>query len=180
VAHLCTDDDHHTALYAYSIVGGILSHLGSAANARERNNSWITLAARVLGVAEHDLRCDIADGGDSVLLAILIRVARQYNRSCMVVRVVLETLCKLDISKTPPSLQHDFCTFPSKHVKEGGNWSFFFILKINKYTNLYPARVQLGTEADTYTTYYVWACTFEKETSKTWLWAACGHSVGWS
>ena len=96
-----SDDDHDIALFARSIIGRILG------SARERNDSWVKLAACVSGLAEPDLR---ADGGDSALLVILIQVTRPYVRSGDIVWVVLRTLCDLDISKTPPRLQNDFCT----------------------------------------------------------------------
>ena len=108
LARWCSSDDACTALYAQSIIGMILGR------ARERNDSWFALAARVSSVlAEHDLQADIADGGrpgDSVLPAILIRIARQCSRKTRVIDCVMGTLSKLDITKTLPRLQHDFCT----------------------------------------------------------------------
>jgi hypothetical protein len=102
----CTSNDQKTSLYAQSIVAGILAGVARG----ERNDSWFTLAARVSGLAEHDLRDDIADGGDSALLVILIHLARRYIHIGETVFVVLKTLCELDINKTRPTLQHDFCT----------------------------------------------------------------------
>jgi hypothetical protein len=147
LARWCTSDDRYTALCARSIIGGILG------SARERNDSWIALAqaARVsFGLAEHDqhdLRDDIADGGDSVLLAILIQLIRQ-NSCGDVVYMVLQALCKFDISKTLLRLQHDFCTLWNETVeearKQGPSASHVDILK--KIRHLYIALHQ-GTAA---------------------------------
>jgi hypothetical protein len=103
VARWCTGNGQEIDVYAQSIVGGILGSV------RERNDGWVALAARVSGSAEYDLRDDIANGGDSVLLAILIHVTRRYINLYDVESGALQTLCKLDISKTLPRLQHDFC-----------------------------------------------------------------------
>jgi hypothetical protein len=76
----------------------------------ERDDSWITLAARVFGLSERDLRDKIALGDDSVLLAIFIHVTRRSLRSNNSNSVVLQILSKLDIRNTLPGLQHDFCS----------------------------------------------------------------------
>ncbi len=106
LARWFSSDDPDTALYAQSIIGWILG------STPERNDNWIELATRVSsGLAEHDLGDNINDGGDSVLLAILIQVTREYcSESGNIIWGVLHTLCKLDITKTLPRLQHDFCT----------------------------------------------------------------------
>ena len=77
---------------------------------RERNDGWVSLAARVFGLPERDLRDNIALGGDSVLLAILIHVTRQSLRSDYSYWAVLEELSIFDMRDTLPRLQHDFCT----------------------------------------------------------------------
>jgi hypothetical protein len=84
-------------------------------NVRERNRSWVALAARVFGLPERDLRDNIALGGDSVLLAILIHVTPQLLRHGW---MVIEEFSKLDIHNTHPRLQHDFCTLWNKTVQE--------------------------------------------------------------
>ena len=43
-------------------------------NVRERNDGWVTLAARLFGPLERDLWDSIALGDDSVLLAIMMAV----------------------------------------------------------------------------------------------------------
>jgi hypothetical protein len=84
----------------------------------ERDDSWITLAARVSGLPERDLQDNIALGSDSVLLAVLIHVARQSLRFDYFDYEVLETLSELEVRKTLPRLQHDFCTLWNEIVQE--------------------------------------------------------------
>jgi hypothetical protein len=128
--------------FARRIIAGIL------VSARERNDSWVTLAARVFCLPEGDLRDNIALGGDSVLLAIFIHVTRQFLRSRNSNLVVLETLSKLDIRNTLPRLQHDFCTLwneIAQRARDQGSYATpSFILK--RIHHLYIALHQ-GTDA---------------------------------
>ena len=138
----CTSYDQEIALYAQSIIGGILGSVP------ERNDSWDALAASVLGSAKHDFWDDIAARRDSVLLALLIRVTRPYIRSDDVVWAVLRTLCKLDITKTVPRLQHDFCTLWNEIVQEtkrGFRITPYSVLEVLH--RLYIALHQGGTDA---------------------------------
>jgi hypothetical protein len=91
------------------------------ASVQERNDSWVTLAARVFGLPKRDLRDNIALGDDSVLLAILIHVTRQCLRSGYSIWVGLEALSKFDIRDTLPRLQHSFCTLWNEIVQEASN-----------------------------------------------------------
>jgi hypothetical protein len=115
---------------------------------RERNDSWVTLAARVFDLPERDLRDNIALGGDSVLLASLIHVTRRYLRSNDSNEEVLDALCKLDIHNTLPGLQHDFCTLWNEIVQKtrklGSSFTLVDILKRirHHYTTLHQ-----GTDA---------------------------------
>ena len=84
---------------------------------REKNDSWVTLAARLYGLPERV----IALRGDDLSLAVLIRISRQYLRSGYFHWEVLEALSKLDISNTLPRLQHDFCTLWNEIVQEARN-----------------------------------------------------------
>ena len=113
LARWCTSGDQPVTQYLKIIVARIL------VSARERDNSWVTLAARVFGLSEQDLLDNVALGGDSVLLAILIPVTRQYLRSHYDyrTRLVLEALSKLDIRNTHPRRQHDFCTLWNEVVQ---------------------------------------------------------------
>ena len=98
---------------------------------RERDDRWIRLAARVFGLAEQDLRENVALGDDSVLLAILIHVIRQSLRFYYHPDWEgLEVLSNFDIHNTLPRLQHDFCTLWNKIVQ---NWN-----RVNSSTILNP------------------------------------------
>jgi hypothetical protein len=112
LARWCTSDNIGTAYYAKSIIARIL------ASAQERDDRWITLASRAFGLTGQDLRENIALGDDSVLLAILIHVARQCLRSGYMQWMVLEALSKFDIRNTFPRLQHDFCSLWNEIVQE--------------------------------------------------------------
>ena len=86
---------------------------------RERDDRWITLAARAFGLTEQDLRENIALGDDSLILAIFIHVTRRCLRSGPFhYSDVLEELSKFDIRNTLPGLQHDFCTLWNEIVQE--------------------------------------------------------------
>jgi Family of unknown function (DUF6535) len=144
LARWCTSDDHYTALYAQSIIGWILGI------AQERNDSWFTLAASAIssGLAEHDLRDDIADGGDSMLLAILIQVTRRSYSSGDVVWEALVTLCKLDINKTLPRLQHDFCTLWNEIVQKARSGNLLAPVLVLILKLLYPLYIALHQGID--------------------------------
>jgi hypothetical protein len=114
LARLCTNDDQDIRVARHIIAGIVV-------NVRERNDSWVTLAAQVFGLPEQDLRDNIPLGGDSVLLAIVIHVARQSLRPDYPCRMILEALSKLDIRDTLPRLQRDFCTLWNELVQEARN-----------------------------------------------------------
>ena len=100
-----------------AVVQGIIA--GILVNVRERNDSWVALAARVFGLQERDLRDNIALGGDSVLLAILIHVVRQsYHFDYSY------PFLKLDVHNTAPRLQHDFCTLWNEIVQKARNQGY--------------------------------------------------------
>ena len=120
LARWSTNSDQCVAQCAREIVVGTLVCV------RERNNSWARLLARVLDLPEQDLLDDLALGGDSVLLAVLIRRTRQYLCSNLVNRIhfdgpVLDELSKFDVHSTIPRLQHDFCTLWNEIVQEARN-----------------------------------------------------------
>ena len=112
LARWCTSNNQLIARYAQAIIAGIL------VSVRERNDSWFILAARVFVLPERDLPDNIALGGDSVLLAILIRLTRQHLRSDYLNHTVLEELSELNIHNTLPKLQHDFCTLWNEIVRK--------------------------------------------------------------
>ena len=85
---------------------------------RERDDRWITLAARVFDLPEQDLQGNIDIGDDSVLLAALIRLIRPPLRPSYSSWKGLEELSELDIHNTLPGLQHGFCTVWNEIVQE--------------------------------------------------------------
>jgi hypothetical protein len=84
---------------------------------RKLNDNWVALAAQLYDLPERD----IALGGDSLSLATLIHITRQYVRSEYFDWGVLRALSKLDIGNTLPRLQHDFCTLWNQLVQEATN-----------------------------------------------------------
>ena len=115
IARWFTNNDQDIPEVAQCIIAGIL------VGARERNDGWVTLAARVFGLPERDLQDNIALGGDSVLLAILNHVIRQSLRPHNYDWTVLRALSKFDILDAHPRLQHDFCTLWNKIVQKARN-----------------------------------------------------------
>jgi hypothetical protein len=115
LVHLCTNIVQAIPVTAQCIIAGIL------VGVRERDDSWVSLAAQVFGLPERDLRDNIALGGDSVLLAIFIHVTRQSLLSNYSSWKVLNALSKLDIRDTLPRLQHNFCTLWNEIVQEAKN-----------------------------------------------------------
>ena len=117
LARWCTSSDHQVARYAQATIARMFFF-----GVEERNDSWITLAAKVFGLPERDLRDNIAFGGDNVLLAIFIHVAPQFLQVHPIPfaydYVVLEALAQFDIRNTLPRLQHDFCTLWNEIVQE--------------------------------------------------------------
>jgi Family of unknown function (DUF6535) len=119
-----------TNLCAKSIVGCII------ANAQNRDHRWIALAASQLGKSE-DVICAYLEHGDSVLLANLIHITRQFYRIHDIIadrRIVQPTwqlqarvishftrsLSKFDVQNTLPGLQHDFCALWNELVQKAG------------------------------------------------------------
>ena len=100
----CTSSDRTIAQYAQATIARIL------VNVRERNDSWVTLAARISDLPEQDLRDDIALRDDSVLLAIFIHAIHQSLRSDYPNYQALEALSKLDICNTHSRMQLKFCS----------------------------------------------------------------------
>jgi hypothetical protein len=142
LARWCTSRNQSVAQYAQVTTARILGSVW------ERDDSWITLAARVYGLPDRDLRDKIALGDDSVLLVIFIHVTRQSLGSGYSDYEVLEALSKLDIRDTLPGLQHDFCTLWNEIVQEarnrGPSTTPVFILR--RIRHLYIALHQ-GTDA---------------------------------
>ena len=99
--------------YTHASAQGIFAKI--LVTVRERNDSWIRLAARVFDLPERDVWDYTALEGDSVLLSIFIHVTRRKLRSYY--RISNE-LTKFDIRNTHPRVQHDFCTLWNEIVQE--------------------------------------------------------------
>ena len=112
LAPWCTTGNKDIAQYAQCIVTRIL------ASVQERDDSWIGLATRVLGLSERSLQSIITQGNDSVSLAILVSVVRRDIRSTFFDWGILSTLSELNIHNTLPEQQHDFCTLWNEIVQE--------------------------------------------------------------
>jgi hypothetical protein len=90
---------------------------------QEHDDDWIALASNVYGSSERDLRVNVALGGNSTLLAILIDVSRRAIHSQD--WNLVETLTRFDIHHTLPRLQHDFCTLWNELVQEARSQAYY-------------------------------------------------------
>jgi hypothetical protein len=145
LARWCTSKDQSTARHAQCIAALVLVTLP------ERDDRWVELAARILGLPEQDIR-DIARVGDSMSLAILIQVARNLKtfRDLGFLRDILNKFSEvkfLDIAihNTLPSLQHDFCTLWNEIVQEARHHTISIYI-LHSIRHLYIALHQ-GTDA---------------------------------
>ena len=111
----CTNKNEDIAQYARCIATRLI------ASVSERDDRWIELANRVLGLSERNLRDYIAHGDSSISLSILISVARRDIHSDLYDWGVLSKLSELDIRDTLPGLQRDFCTLWNLCVQEAWN-----------------------------------------------------------
>jgi hypothetical protein len=111
VARWCTSSDRLTPRYAHLMVAKAL------ATSRERNDRWVSLAARVYGLPEGDVWEIVSHGDDSVSLAILIHLTRAIGMDSL----WDEVLTEFDIHNTLSGLQHDFCTLWNEIVQEAKN-----------------------------------------------------------
>jgi hypothetical protein len=142
VARWSTNKNRHIAQYARCIATRILAAV------RERNDRWIALATRVLGLPVGNLRAYIAHGNDSLSLAILISVACQHIRSDFYDWGILSTLHRLNIHHTLPELQHAFCKLWNKCVEEATRRPpDSFPLGILRLTRFHYIRLHPGTKA---------------------------------
>jgi hypothetical protein len=109
-----------TASLSRGVVASIISN-------SERNDRWFALVVDELGISRDVLRGYLAHG-DSVLLANLIHITRQFFHSLLqhdldltVTRIALSLLpsvSKFDILNTVPELQHDFCALWNEIVQQ--------------------------------------------------------------
>ena len=117
LARWFTDRDQDIPVVVHSTIARILG------NVWERNDSLVALAVQVYDLPE----CDLAIGGDSLSLATLIHVTRQYLLSDYSDWEVLGALSKLDICNALPRVQHDFCTLWNELVQEAKNQGYHSI-----------------------------------------------------
>jgi Family of unknown function (DUF6535) len=102
--------DRSSSLCTQGIVAGII------ASVRERDDHWVALTMDQLGLSEAVLRRYLTHG-DSVLLANLIQITRQFLPSYLggdawmasALLHILPSISKFDIKNTLPGLRHDFC-----------------------------------------------------------------------
>jgi Family of unknown function (DUF6535) len=146
--YLRNSGDRDTGLCAQGVIAGII------ASVPERDDRWTALAMDQLGVSEDVLR-DYLAHGDSVLLANLIHITRQFS-SCLRDKrdvaysliYILSRISKFDIENTLPELQHEFCALWNEITREAHNCQTyhipFFILRPIRL--LYIA-LHRGTEA---------------------------------
>ena len=121
-----TDDDFVLS-YAQAAIAKIVERM------QPRDDFWYILTSKELGVTETVLR-DYATHGDSLSLAILIHIVRQYflhfekkGRWPLDISRVLEEASKLNVQDTSPELQHNFCALWNQIVLQVqnniNNWS---------------------------------------------------------
>ena len=111
--------DRGTSLCTQGIVAGII------ASVRERDDHWFALAKDQLGISEVMLRRYLAHG-DSVLLANLIHITRQFLPSyhegdawmASALLHILPSISKFDIQHTLPGLRHNFCALWNEIAEE--------------------------------------------------------------
>jgi hypothetical protein len=138
LAHWFASRDQDIPWVVHMMISEILQSV------REQDN-WVALAAQLYGLPERDP----ALRSDSLSLATLIHISRQYLRSdCRDSWHVLEALSKLDIGNTLPSLQHDFCSLWNELVQEARNRGFYSspVCILKEIRHLYTALHQ-GTGA---------------------------------
>ena len=150
----CASGNRTIAQYAQATITRILVSL------RERNDSWVTLAARIFELPEQDLRDNIALGDDSVLLAIFIHAIHQSLRSDYPNYSALEALSKLDICNTHPRLQHEFCMLWNEIIQEARNQGpstrpvdilrsiFHLYIALHQGTDAAPTAFSVSTDKD--------------------------------
>ena len=109
-----------TASLSRGVVASIISNA-------ERNDRWFALAIDELGISGEVLRGYLTHG-DSLLLANLIHITRQFFHSLLqydldltITRMalnILPSVLKFDILNTLPELQHDFCALWNEIVQQ--------------------------------------------------------------
>ena len=110
-----------TASLSRGVVTSIISNA-------ERNDRWFALTVDEFGISRDVLRGYLAHG-DSVLLANLIHITRQFFHDLLqhdldltittrIAPSLLPSISKFDILNTLPELQHEFCTLWNEIVQQ--------------------------------------------------------------
>jgi hypothetical protein len=119
-------NDNITAFYAQCAVAVIISTV------QEREDRWFRLASGQLGATRSLIRNYLAHG-DSVLLANVNHIVRQtvqtssgspeHHRTYILDAwsKTLESICKFEIQRTLPKLQHEFCDLWNQLVELAQN-----------------------------------------------------------
>ena len=148
IAHIlepmCTCRDPDVCLDARQKVARILLSV------RERDDRWIVLAKNQFGLPEHVLRNHIAHGDNSVLLLILIHVARQVLDNDASNLELLSSISGFDMRDTLPGLRTEFCALWNETVlkaKKRGIRSYP-VLVLRQIRHAYIA-IHQGTSAAT-------------------------------
>ncbi|KAI0246131.1 hypothetical protein BJV78DRAFT_1286705 [Lactifluus subvellereus] len=145
------NNNEGSALCAQGIVAGIIASVPVG----ELDYHWKALVMDQLGISEGVLR-DYLAHGDSVLIANLIHITRQFFRSYLdgdsfILYALLDMLPAIsgfDIKNTLPGLQHDFCALWNEIVLEArkrGNYNIL-LYTLSKIRHLYIALHQ-GTDS---------------------------------
>ena len=123
LARRCTGKKSIIALPMRWIVAGILMAVN------EHDDRWIALAKEQFGIPEHVLRDNIGHGDNSVLLSIVIHLARQaiHSRYDPWPWKILSTVSRFDIHHTIPGLQHEFCALWNELVIEAKKQGYYSI-----------------------------------------------------
>jgi hypothetical protein len=105
---------------AASLARGIIASIISINDGRDKH--WFTLTMGELGISKDVLRRYL-DHGDSVLLADLIHITRQFSHSLDLDLTrkslsILPSLSRFDIHNTLLELQHDFCALWNEIVQQ--------------------------------------------------------------
>ena len=138
IARWFTHKDHSVADHARV---GVAKSLASM---QERDGAWFAIASDMCGLAAQDLRDNISNSKNNVLLATLIYVSRRAIHSHEL--ELVEAVAHFGIRHTLPVLQHDFCALWNELVQEQkkqGNFSIpFRILHLirDHYIALHPSR----------------------------------------
>jgi Family of unknown function (DUF6535) len=120
---LCHSSHSQVALYSQGIVAGIIARVP------KRDDRWKSLVMDHLSISEGVLR-DYLAHGDSVLLANLIHITRQFFRFNTRLEFIQPIISKFDIQNTLPRLQHDFCALWNEVAQTAARERGFYTYRV--------------------------------------------------